>query len=160
MITRENTLRGRTVKSDDMQTYVVEIMRPDGTVLKELPGGPFAWGAPTRKNGLDAIRADNEGRINLSKAILGWVIGNPSDPRVTQYFQRYKHRVAMTLANDWTMRASDVRGVVEAIISVETETAQSRTMVAMTPSPVVTEGGGGVIWDTDERGKRITRPGE
>lgn len=170
MITRENTLRGRTVVTTEdsggeappVQTvsHVVEIVRPDGTLFKELPGGPFAWGAPTRQRGLDAIRVDNEGRINLSKALLGWVIGNPNDPRVTQYYQRFKLRVAQTLGNDWTMRAADIKGVVEDIISVEQETAQSRAMVAMTPAPIVSERGADIVWDTDDRGARITRPGE
>ena len=161
MITKENTLRGTTVEeADGQRLQVVEILRADGSVIRDLAGGPFAWGAPTRSRGLDAIKTDNEGRINLSKALLGWLLGNPGDPRVTQYFGRVKHRVAMTLSNNWTMRVADIRAVVEDIMNVEHETARGRTMVAMTPSPIVTEGGGGIIWDTDERGNRITRPGE
>lgn len=159
MITRENTLRGCTVVDGEERRQLVEIIGPDGKVMKELSGGPFAWGPPTRGKTLEQMATDNIGRINLAKALLGWLLG-PDDPRVTQYFQRYKHRVAMTLAPDWTMRASDIEGVVEAIIVVENETAQSRTMVAMTPAPIVSERGADIVWDTDDKGRRITRPGE
>lgn len=160
MITRENTLRGTTVEANDERLQVVEVIRPNGTVLKELPGGPFAWGPPTRARGLDAIKSDNEGRIRLAKAMLAWLIGDANDTRVTQYFQRFKHRVAITLSPDWTMRAAAIKAVVESIIVVENETAQSRTMVAMTPAPIVSERGADIVWDTDANGNRITRPGE
>lgn len=155
MITKENSLRGTTTDDGPL----VEIIKSDGSVMKPLGGGPFAWG-PLRRESLEKITADNVGTINLAKALIAWTFGGASDPRVTAYFQRYKHRVVLSLGKDWTLRAADVRRVVDEIIATERETAQGRAMAAMAPAPVVTEGGGGVVWDTDPEGRRITRPGE
>jgi hypothetical protein len=159
MITKENSLRGTT--TDAGQT--VEIIKADGSVMKPLGGGPFAWG-PQRRESMDKMVADNVGRINLAKALLAWTYGGPADPRVTQYFTRYQHRVVLSLGKDWALRAADVRQVLDAIIATERETAQSRAMVDMTPAPVVTERGGlpgaPIIWDTNDAGQRVTKPGE
>jgi hypothetical protein len=147
MTIRENVLRGRTTP----EGRVVEIVKSDGTVLRQLDG-VFAWGPMDMKRGVEGVTADNIGRVALAKAILGWVMGE-NDLRVTQYYQRYKHRVTMTLSPDWQLRVGDVQRMIEDIQEIEAETAQSRTMVALTPNPVASEGGNGVVWHTDAEGK-------
>lgn len=148
------------------------------TVTVDDAGGPrflkpknedigFAWGNPyegarpgqlTNATEEEAAKVREHFRLRsaginqLILAIATDALGNEED--AVKVYQRLKHRTVLTWPSNqpWSITDSAIFKMVEQIHEIERETAHLRKSHYV--REVVSEVGGGVVWDTDDQGRR------
>lgn len=128
----------------DTPTVTVKLGEKKPTELKPAPGmsGGFNWGGKTPQDRM--ITAPGEQRMAL--AILVDYFGD--ETRARRFYQRFKHRIVgnMNMGQPWSLTSDQIKVIVADIEQVETGSSQAKRMVALEPSPVVSDGGKDIEW--------------